>query len=109
MCEMLGRNIRSESGFEQLCELCCRVEPDVERLDKLRFVRSRTVCMGERSIALHSVCGRHVLELVGVDELYELSSGIESDGDGINELLVLQWRTIFSGVGSDPLRCMCAG
>ena len=89
--------------------MCCRVEPDVERLDKLLSVRSRTVCLGERIAALHSVCGRQVYELVGVDELYELSSGIESDGDGVNELLVLQWRTVFSGVGSDPLRCVCAG
>ena len=109
MYEMFGRNLRSVGGFEQLCELCCRVEPDVEGLNKLLSVRSRTVCIGERIAALHSVRGRHVLELVGLDELYELSSGIESDGDGINELLVLQWRTIFSGVGIDPLRCMCAG
>ena len=41
--------------------------------------------------------------------MYELPSGIESDGDGVDELLVLQWRTVFIGVGSDPLRCVCAG
>ena len=109
MCEMLGRNIRSESGFEQLCELCCRVEPDVERLDKLLSVRSRTLLSVGRSDAMCCVCGGYVLELVGLDLLHELSSGVESDGDGVNELLVLQWRTIFSHVGIGSLRCVCAG
>ena len=41
--------------------------------------------------------------------MHELSSGVESDRDGLDELRFLQWRKIFSGVRSDPLRCMCDG
>ena len=90
-------------------KLSCRLEPDLEGLNKLLSVRSWTVCSRERSDVLLCMCGRHIHEFVGLDKLYELSSGIESDREGVPELLVLQWWTIFSHVGSDSMRCLFDG
>ncbi len=52
---------------------------------------------------MRGLCGRQVLEFVGLQRLHELSSGIEPDRDGRDELLVLQWWTVFSRVGSESL------
>ena len=106
---MRGRHIRSSSRFEQLRELSCGLEPDVEGLNKLFIVRCRTVCRRDRSDAMHGMCSGQVLECVGFDRLHELSSGIEPDCDCLNDLLFLQCWKVFSRVRIKSLQRLFDG
>ena len=62
---MRGRHIRSNGRFEQLLELSCWIESDVVGLNKLFFVRSRTVCIGDGIETVYCVCDGRVFEWWG--------------------------------------------
>ena len=55
MCEMRGGKVRCIRRFEQLLELSCGLESDVERRNKLFFVHHRKIFSIN---AVRGMCGR---------------------------------------------------